>query len=248
MNRILAASVWISLAFAPAVGGAGGPPYAGPELLAHTVRQHEEQFVRSLFEVYGRGIRSGDPYASTAIERFFRASSMEEFSVWPFAEVVCTPRLNNLLNGSRLDAADVASDLISVLYAMDQHARRASEYSSIGPVFYKEADIPMTPFNQIDRKAIEAMDTEEREAVLYRIREIDRNGHKSNERLKAMELHPQIRETACRFYRQHLAALGLNRVAAAVARRTKADEADIRAWLADFETGNDGEGPDRDPG
>lgn len=248
MNQIVIVFASAVLGLSAVTSGAEDPPVYAGMTLSESVRQHEERFIRSLFEVYAQAIRRSDTEASTAIDHFFHASAMEEFSVRSFANVVTTPHLNNLLALSQPESTEVVFDLVSVLYAIDLHARRASGTDGIGTIFYDQADIPMTVLNEIDRNAIEAMGPDEREAVLQRIRDVDRNRQRMKERRKAADLHPQIRATACRFFKEHLAGTGPDRFVAAIAQRTRAEPASIRAWLAELDPANPGASPDQPPG
>lgn len=232
--------IWMVVGVACFMANAGESPAYGSVAIGESARQFEEQFIGSLFNVYGQALTRGDDGASVAIERFYDASAMEAFSVRSFANVLSIGRMANLLGSSQLEITEVVFDLMSVLYAAHTFAVVISEedLDGIGPVFYDQADVPMTVINQINRKAIEAMEPDERDAVLLRIREVDRNVQKLKERRQAIEIRPRFQQTARWLFGKYLARADRDTIVMAIARRTEADGVAVRAWLDELEVEN----------
>lgn len=207
----------------------------GDGAIRGAVREVEERFVDSALTIYERAVMRGDEGASAAVDRFFRPSSIEEYSVRTFANVMQLARLQNLLNSSRLDPVCVVYDMLAVLYAVDVHAVEVVESAGVGPLQYEHAGIPMTILNEVDHKAIDALPAEEREAVLARVRDVDLNRRRRSEAMQAAGQRSQIRRTAQWLATRYTKQLDRDSMAAAVARRTETTPAAIRMWLADLD-------------
>lgn len=212
-------------------------PDLGAVALRESVRQYEEQFVSSVFRLYADAVMGGNQHAPVILERFFDVSAMDGFSVRSFQGDLSFARLDSIASSSGLPVRDVTLDMMAVLYAADLLARRESGegVQDIGPVFYDQADVPMTVLNEINRTAIEAMEPAQRDAVLLRIQEVDQNRAALTTRRQAAEIRPRLLLTAGRLHRKYLAAVEPEQVVGGIARRTEGDPAVIQAWLVDLD-------------